>query len=159
MKSGGFVFDELERKADRWRAQYEHRPASVTKERNNRREERKRKKNGFSIDAEAKLVANNAPFLGIIWRYILPHHYALFRSDNPDPRSRCSSISFHFSIASTPGSPKEVILKLAPADTKTLQWKSNQTERVRGKKRRWKVAGNWDRPARLSERTLFETSI
>lgn len=61
MKSGGFVFDEHERKADRWCAQYEHWPASVTKERNNRREEREKKKS-FSTNAEAKLIANNAPF-------------------------------------------------------------------------------------------------
>lgn len=39
MKSGGFVFDEHQRKADRWCAQYEHWLASVTKERNNRRDE------------------------------------------------------------------------------------------------------------------------
>lgn len=62
MKSGGFVFDEHERKADRWCAQYEHWPASATKERNNRREERKEKKKSFSTNADAKLIANNAPF-------------------------------------------------------------------------------------------------
>lgn len=43
MKSGGFVFDELGRKADRWRAQYEHWLASVATERNNRREGKKKK--------------------------------------------------------------------------------------------------------------------
>lgn len=61
MKSGGIVFNEQERKADRWRAQYEHWLASATTERNNRREGRGKKRNGksetsFSADEEAKLV-------------------------------------------------------------------------------------------------------
>lgn len=61
MKSGGIVFHEHERQADRWRAQYEHWLASATTERNNRREGgKKKKRNGksetsFSAD-EAKLV-------------------------------------------------------------------------------------------------------
>lgn len=58
MKSGGIVFDKHERKADRWRAQYEHWLASATTKRNNRREEEKNGKSetSFSADEEAKLV-------------------------------------------------------------------------------------------------------
>lgn len=68
MKSGGIVFDERERKADRWRAQYEHWLASATTERNNRREGGKKKETGREKQASVAMkpnllsCANNAPF-------------------------------------------------------------------------------------------------
>lgn len=61
MKSGGFVFEEHEREADRWCAQYEHWLALVTKERNNRREEEREKtKTGRAKQASAAMPKPNS---------------------------------------------------------------------------------------------------
>lgn len=89
MRSGGLVFAELERKADRWRAQYEHWPALVTKERSDRREERKNNRKTASASTQKPSSSPiMPPFLYPIWRWIPSRPKARFRSDNPDSPSR-----------------------------------------------------------------------